>query len=183
MAERVYRDQTDKFTLISTTIKDISDFNDSHIHYHGFENYRYQIASAHRTCVGFGIQSWSSISMHALSACDMWDVLKLSPVNSFLSQRVYEPLHSKLAALRIMLNNFSVFPSNDDQYYWKFVNDQLEIIDAAGENPVRDARRRKTPQNPPREDHIHHGNPGDPLHNQPDIYEVDAMLSQLKHYI
>ena len=51
-------------------------------------------------------------------------------------------------------------------------------------NPEPDpSRRMKTPQNPEREDHIQHGNPGDPHHNQTDIYEVDAMLSQMEHYI
>ena len=51
-------------------------------------------------------------------------------------------------------------------------------------NPEPDpSRRRKTPQNPEREDHIQHGNPGDPHHNHTDISAVDAMLSQMEHYI
>ena len=180
MAESVYANRTDKFNLIVTTIAYIHEFNGHHVHHHGFEDYTNYIASADRTC-GLGIERWSSIDMDAKRACNLWDNLKLLPTSSFLSLREYKPLHLKLAALRIMLDNFNT--AADDTRYWKLTSDQLEIIDAVGENPVRDARRTKNPQNPTREDHIHHGNPGDPHHNQPDIYEVDAMLSQLEHYI
>jgi hypothetical protein len=175
MTERVCRDKNEKFTLISTTIKDISDFNDLFLGFDGSRDYRTEIASAHRTCVGFAMQGWSTISKDALSACDKWDALKLVPANSFLLLDVYEPLNLKLAALRTMVNNFSVHPSDDDNHYWTFVNDQLTISDAADENPVYG---HSLNPNPFREDDTHNGNEGNPHHDA-----LVAMLSQLEHYI
>ena len=188
MTERVYRDKTGKFTLISTTIKDISDLNRQYIGFEGSGDYKMNINFAHRSCVAYGIQGWNSnhISTYALTACNMWDALKLVPANSFLLIDVYEPLNLKLAALRIMVNNFSA--SDDDNHYWTFVNDELTISDAADnadKNPADGTRRRRNPQNPTGEDDTHHGNPGDPHHGQPghDPDDLEAMLSQLEHYI
>jgi hypothetical protein len=55
----------------------------------------------------------------------------------FLKLPKYAPLHSKLAALRVMLNHFSDSPSADDTRYWKLENNQLIVFDPqiAGENP------------------------------------------------
>jgi hypothetical protein len=136
MTERVYRLKTEKFDLILTTIKDISDFNHEYIRFEGSLNYRTEISNAHRSCVVYGMQGWNShyIKDYALKACNMWDALKLVPDYSFLLENVYEPLNLKLAVLRRMVNNFSA--SDDDNHFWTFVNDQLTISDAANENPV-----------------------------------------------
>jgi hypothetical protein len=53
-------------------------------------------------------------------------------------------------------------------------------------NLVARSVRTKNPQNPIRRDDTHNGNPGDPNHGHADIShpdDVDAMLSQLEHYI
>ncbi len=56
MTESVYTNQTEKFDLIVTTIKDIQDLNRLHINHHGFDDYTNYIAFAYRTC-GLGIES------------------------------------------------------------------------------------------------------------------------------
>ena len=187
MTERVYRLKTEKFDLILTTINDISDFNHEYIRFEGSVDYTDKIAFAKRSCAGFPtLQGWSYISKDALDACDKCDDLKSAPQNSFLLHGEYAPLNLKIAALRIMVNNFSVDPSDNDKHYWTFVNDQLKISDAADENPVENTRRRRNPQNPIRRDDTHNGNRGDPNHGHADITDPDdmeAMLSQLEHYI
>ena len=136
MAESVYRNQADKFALISKTITDILDLNNLHVHFHGCENYIYNISAACRSC-GVGITSWSNVWGYALRACNLWDELKVLARYDFLKLPKYAPLHSKIAALRIMLNNFSDSPSADDTRYWKLENNQLIVFDPqiAGENP------------------------------------------------
>jgi hypothetical protein len=186
MTERVYRDKTEKFDLIKTTLDDICGLNDRYIGFEASRDYKMNINFAYRTCHAYGMIKWINISNYALTACNEWDALKVQPENAFLLMEHIEPLNVKLSELRIMVNNFSVDPNDDDNHYWIFVNDQLKISDAADENPVEDTRRRINPQNATREDETHHGNPGDPNIGDADIShpnDVQQMLSQLEHYI
>jgi len=181
MTESVYTNQTDKFALIVRTLKDIHDLNVQLDNHAGFKEYTHSIACAHRTC-GLGIDFWSSICMNSLKACERWDTLKALPTNDFLNWGHFKPLHLKLAALRIMLDNFKT--TADDTRDWKLANDRLEIIDPADENPVIVPRIAGPRHNPISYEHIHHGNPGDPNHGHPDAPDpVDAMLGQLEKYI
>jgi hypothetical protein len=132
--ESVYTNRADKFTLISTTVTEISDFNNLHIHFYGCEEYVRFIAETYRTCL-FGIESWSSIRWYTMKACDAWNALIVLPHKDFLKLPKYDPLRLKIPALRIMLNNFSDSPSDDDTRYWKFENNKLIVFDPPGENP------------------------------------------------
>ncbi len=186
MTERVYRHKTEKFDLIKTTLHDICGLNDTYIGFEASRDYTQNINFAYRTCHAYGMTKWTNISNYALDACNQWDVLKSQPENAFLLMEHIEPLNVKLSELRIMVNNFSVDPSDDDNHYWTIVNDQLKISDAADENRVENTRRRRNPHNPIRRDDTHNGNPGDPNHGHADITDPDdmeAMLSQLEHYI
>ena len=181
MAESVYRNRAEKLKLISTTITDILDLNNLHVNFHGCENYIYNISAACRSC-DVGIGSWSNICGYGLRACNQWDELKVLPRYDFLKLPKYAPLHLKITALRIMLNNFSDSPSADDTRYCKLENNQLIVFDPqiAGENPPStepDALRDNPPRHHPR--HVGPGpgdNPASPRHAQ-----LMHMLERVQH--
>jgi hypothetical protein len=171
MAESVYRNETQKFDLIVTTLKDIHDLNAQLARRDGFGDYTHLIGCAHRTC-GLGIEFWSSIHMNSLRACVLWDALNVSPTQ-------FQPLWLKLAALSVMLNNFSDSPSADDTRYWKLENDKLLILDK-GENPPSTeppALRDNPPHHHPRHQGPRPGdNPASPRHAQ-----LIHMLERVQH--
>ena len=179
MAESVYTNETQKFDLILTTIEDIEVLNTRHIHHIGFDEYLHYIASASRSC-NLGIDSWSNICMYSINACNLWDILKAKQTNEFLKLRKYDPLHLKLAALRIMLDNFK--SGDDDTRPWKLANNKLEIISPPTQNPVHpnppedsDYRMPNFPLNNPNEHFPYPDETGNP--------PISALLRQLEYYI
>ena len=114
--------------------------------------------------------------MNSLRACEWWDTLKASPTNDFLSWSQFQPLRLKMAALRIMLDNFKT--SADDTRYWKLENDILLILDK-GENPPS-TEPPALHDNPATRHHPHHFGPGNNPGGPRDAQLV-SMLQRLQH--